>query len=157
MSSHPSEHLPIPTSVPEQAARQPVQSSRQSTPLMATQSSVTSPTSATDVPVGIPVGTAMNTPVVGVPVPRPAVQTQQVADLLHFPEDRLPVASDLRGPPVWQKDSGYLGGGEERCTQCNSVFGMFKRKHHCRNCGGLGGSSLMGLWAVCGGVFESFS
>jgi hypothetical protein len=132
------DNRPVSTVVPEQTARQPVHSVQQGTPLISPQSTVTSPASATDAPVGIPVGTAVNAPIVGVPVPQPAIQARQTADLLQFPTDRLPVASDMRGPPVWQKDSGFLGGGEEHCTQCNIAFGMFKRKHHCRNCGSLG-------------------
>jgi len=34
--------------------------------------------------------------------------------------------------PVWIPDTNT-----ERCPNCNNVFNLMRRRHHCRNCGGL--------------------
>ena len=95
---------------------------------------VVTPAAAVAVPV-----TVTAAPAVPVSAPGSALESARtMIDVLTFPDDRLPVASDMRGPPRWQSDSGYFSSNNEHCSICDSQFGVFKRKHHCRNCGALG-------------------
>eukprot|EP01103_Thecamoeba_quadrilineata_P015312 TRINITY_DN4798_c0_g1_i1.p1 TRINITY_DN4798_c0_g1~~TRINITY_DN4798_c0_g1_i1.p1 ORF type:complete len:1057 (-),score=198.67 TRINITY_DN4798_c0_g1_i1:157-3327(-) len=62
--------------------------------------------------------------------------------------------------PVWQPDSS-----QNNCTYCQTVFTVFRRRHHCRNCGALvcGPCSEhqfqlpMGLKRVCDQCFAKLS
>ena len=39
-------------------------------------------------------------------------------------------SSDIQKPSMWIPNDAT-----EECTICKSYFNLFRRKHHCRNCG----------------------
>ena len=77
---------------------------------------------------------------VGVPMSAPSASAARLGRPGDFPplDVALPRLSDLPGVPVWTSDPGYHGPDSNvTCNGCRSEFSMFKRRHHCRNCGGL--------------------
>lgn len=57
--------------------------------------------------------------------------TCPVARIGPFASEALAVEAVRNfAPPVWEREDGV-----SRCRLCNHSFAVFRRKHHCRNCG----------------------